>query len=40
MVESIAALNAWKVYKADVKAVFLKTGKADRDVYIRPPRES
>ncbi len=40
IVESIASLHAWTLYKADVKAAFLQTGSADRDVYVRPPRES
>lgn len=40
ILESIASLHGWNVYKADVKAAFLQTGKAYRDVYVRPPRES
>jgi len=28
------------MYKADVKAAFLKTGSAGRDIYVKPPRES
>lgn len=40
ILESIASLFAWTLYKADVKAAFLQTGTAQRDVYVRPPRES
>ena len=40
ILESIASLYSWKVYKADVKAAFLQTGEAKRDVYVRPPKES
>lgn len=37
---AIAAIKKWKVTKSDVKAAFLKSGPAQRDVYVRPPRES
>lgn len=40
ILESIASLFGWTLYKADVKAAFLQTGLAQRDVYVRPPRES
>ena len=40
ILESIASLYGWTVYKGDVSAAFLQTGKAERDVYVRPPRES
>ena len=40
IVESIAAIKGWTIYKADVKAAFLQTGEAHRDVYVRPPRDS
>lgn len=40
ILESIASVHGWRVYKADVSAAFLQTGKAERDVYVRPPRES
>jgi len=40
IVESIASLFGWKMYKADVKAAFLQTGSAGRDVYVKPLRES
>ena len=39
IVESIASLKGWKIKKADVKAAFLQTGAATRDVYVKPPRE-
>lgn len=35
-----AAIRKWIITRADVKAAFLKTGTAERDVYVRPPRES
>lgn len=34
-----ANLNGWIIVRADVKAAYMKTGKAARDVYVRPPRE-
>ena len=40
ILESIASLYKWKLHKADVKAAFLQTGQAKRDVYVRPPKES
>ena len=39
ILESLASLRGWTVYKADVEADFLQTGEAQRDVYVRPPRE-
>ena len=36
---AFAALKGWIVTKADVKAAFLQTGLALRDVYVIPPRE-
>lgn len=40
IVLTIAALRRWPLAKADVKAAFLRTGRADRDVSVRPPLES
>lgn len=40
ILESIASLFGWTLHKADVKAAFLQTGTAQRDVYVRPPKES
>ena len=40
ILESAASLHGWTFYKADVTAAFLQTGIAQRDVYVRPPRES
>ena len=40
ILEYIASLHGWRVYKADVSAAFFQTGKAERDFYFRPPRES
>lgn len=40
IVQPIASLLGWKLYKADVKAAFLQTGTASRDVYVKPPKES
>lgn len=40
LVESIASLKGWTLHKADVKSAFLQTGPAQRDVYVKPPRES
>lgn len=36
---TLSAINSWIIVRADVKAAFLKTGEASRDVYVRPPRE-
>lgn len=30
----------WTIFKADVKAAFLQTGEAQRDVYVLPPKEN
>lgn len=38
IVLSIAYLKNWVVTKADVKAAFLQTGEALRDVFTIPPR--
>lgn len=35
-----AAQKGWTLYKADAEATFLKTGNANQDVYVIPPRES
>lgn len=35
----IASIKGWRITKADVKAAFLQTGQALRDVYVIPPRE-
>ena len=40
ILESIASLFSWKIHRADVKATFLQTGEAQRNVYVRPPKES
>ena len=40
ILESIASLFSWKIHRADVKAAFLQTGEAQRNVYVRPPKES
>lgn len=40
IVLSVASLKGWRITKADVKAEFLHTGAALRDVYVIPPRES
>ena len=40
ILDSIASLYNWKLYKADVKAAFLQTGEAKRDLYFRPSKES
>lgn len=40
IVESVASLLGWNVYKADVKSAFLQTGSAERQIYVKPPRES
>lgn len=39
-VQSIATLKRWKLVLGDVKSAFLKTGEAERDVYVKPPQES
>lgn len=40
ILESVASLHGWTVYKADVTVAVLQTGIAQRDVYARPPKES
>lgn len=40
IVESLPSLFGRTLYKVDVKTAFLQTGSADRDVYVKPPRES
>lgn len=40
LVLMLAALNKWRIVKADVKNAFLQTGLAERDVYVIPPKES
>ena len=40
ILKSVASLPGWTVCKADVTAAFLQTGITQRDVYVRPPRES
>lgn len=37
---TIAALNRCVISRADVKFAFLETGQAQRDVFVRTPRES
>ena len=37
---SVASLFGWKIKRADAKGAFLKTGKAQRHVYVIPPIES
>lgn len=37
---AIAALCKWITTKADAKSAFPKTGKAERDVFVIPLRES
>lgn len=39
ILEYIASDFGWKLYKTEVEAAFLQTGKAQRDVYFRPRRE-
>lgn len=39
IVESVASLFGWNVYKSDVKSAFLQTGNAERQIYVKPPRE-
>lgn len=36
---SIAALRKWRLSTIDVKSAFLQTGRAERDVFVVPPRE-
>lgn len=36
ILESVESLNGWTLYKADVKAVCLHAGEAQRVVYVRP----
>lgn len=40
ILESIKSLYGWRIYKADVKAAFLQTGKPNRDINVNRPRES
>lgn len=40
IVESIASLLEWNLYKADINSTFLQTGSAVRDRYVKPLRES
>lgn len=40
IVKSIATLKGWKIKRGDAKGVFLKTRKAQRDVWMIPPWES
>lgn len=40
VVLTLTAIRRWPIVKADVKSAFLQTGEAQRDVYVRPPRES
>lgn len=40
IVESIALLFGWTIYKADVNSAFRQTEAADRDVYMKLPRKS
>lgn len=40
IVLTISAINSWIIFRADVKAAFIKTGETSRDVYVCPPRES
>ena len=37
---SVSALKGWKIKPGDAKGAFLKTGKAEREVYVIPPTES
>ena len=37
---SIAAIEGWTVKTTDIKSAFLQGKELDRDVYIRPPKES
>lgn len=38
-VQSIASLKTWKLVLGDLKAALLKTGQAERDIFVRPPQE-
>lgn len=40
IVQSIAALFGWPIDLGDVKTAFLKSGEAEREVYVIPPNES
>ena len=40
IVQSVVPLQDWTLYKAEFKSAPLRTGKAHRDLYVRPPRES
>lgn len=40
VVKSMASLKGWKLKRGDAKGAFLKTGDAERDVWMIPPRES
>lgn len=40
VLKSIALLFAWTLCKANVKAAFVQTGAAERDVYVKPPVKS
>ena len=37
---SIAALENWAVKTTDIKSAFLQGKELERDIYIRPPKES
>lgn len=37
---STCALMKWFVTKINVRSALLQSGIADRDVYVKPPRES
>ena len=39
VVATVATIRHWRITKADVKTAFHKTGKADCDVFVVPPRE-
>ena len=40
ILQSVATIKKWTIYKADAIAAFLQTGKAQRQVYVKPPNES
>lgn len=40
VLDYVACLPGWSVYKADVEAAFLQIGESHRDLYVRPSRES
>ena len=40
ILESITSLLHWTIHRADVKAALLQIGEAQRNVYVRPPKES